>query len=44
MQKKGGIPGGDRTRGLRIRSPTRFPLRYRDGQVLLSVLMSINVL
>ena len=25
-----GIPGGDRTRDLRIRSPTRFPLRYRD--------------
>lgn len=24
------IPGGDRTRDLRIRSPTRYPLRYRD--------------
>ena len=31
------IPGGDRTRGLRIRSPTRFPLRYRDEPHKLSL-------
>ena len=24
------IPGGIRTHGLWIRSPTRYPLRYRD--------------
>ena len=42
--KQGSIPGGDRTRGLRIRSPTRFPLRYRDGQALVSVLRGFNVL
>ena len=28
--EKHNIPGGIRTHGLWIRSPTRYPLRYRD--------------
>jgi hypothetical protein len=33
-QKENCIPCGDRTHDLWIRSPTRYPLRQRDGKML----------